>query len=557
MIILAAYISFAAVFGYAYRYAMNPDGLSMLRLAGYIAEGNFIRSVTTAWSPLMMWLVAPFLYAGFDGLSAARIVIALCGAALLYCTWQMSFRFELAPNMRFAAVLIAALLISLWTVQFISDDVLFAALILYYLFIATSQQVLTKKISFACGIVSGFGYLAHSYALPFFLVHFPALLILKGYIERDESGIPWGKILTSWIAGMAGFIIIASLWIGMVSIKYGELIISSKGGIAHAAVGPKDIDRRHPFFVGGLFKPKEPYAYHVYEDPSDVKFKTWSPFESREYFIHQLNLIKDNSVYILNHFVNQSPFFTYPFVAGILVLIPIIFLLRPLDKERRFLYSWFILTFAIYCSGFLLLIARSPRRFYALMLLFLLLVFHFMEELRKSLADFLSVKRMKLLNVYLLLIVIAAFTIKPGVQFVKSLRNVITSEQVNPYKEIAEQINTIEFPGPYAIIRSSQKITTDYYINYFLNKQLLGRPLSNDADGINKELKAVDARSLAVFDHPELVDKLKSDERFTYIGSRKLKENKRYEEAINISYQDHEIITGWDKEVNIFVLELN
>lgn len=536
---------------------MNPDGLSMLRLAGYIAEGNFFRSVTTVWSPLMMWLVSPFLYFGFDGLSAARIVIALCGAALLYSTWLLSFRFEISPNMRFAAMCIAALLISLWTVQFISDDVIFAALILLYIYLATSQHIFTKKKSFFCGIVAGLGYLAHHYALPFFLVHFPALLILKGYIDRDGSGIPWKKILTSWIAGMAGLIIIASLWVGMISIKYGELIISSKGGIAHAAVGPKDIDRRHPFFVGGLFKPKEPYAYHVYEDPSNVKFKTWSPFESREYFIHQLKLIKDNSVYILNHFVNQSPFFTYPFVAGILVLIPVIFLIRPLDKERRFLYSWVALTFAVYCSGFLLLIARSPRRFYALMLIFLLLVFHFMEELRKSLADFLSVKRMKLLNVYLLLIVIAAFTIKPGIQLVKSLRNVITFEQVNPYKEIAEQINTIEFPGPYAIIRSSQKITTDYYINYFLNKQLLGRPLSNDVDGINKELKVMDARSLVVFDHPELVNKLKNDERFIHIASKELIKDKRYEQAINISYQDHEIITGWDKGINIFILKLN
>ncbi len=100
---------------------------------------------------------------------------------------------------------------------------------------------------------------------------------------------------------------------------------------------------------------------HVYEDPSEVKFNTWSPFESKEYFIHQLKVIKDNFVYILNHFVNKSPFFTKAFVIGNLAFIPIAFLLNRLNDEKKFLYAWVIITFIVYCSGFLLIIARSPR----------------------------------------------------------------------------------------------------------------------------------------------------------------------------------------------------
>ncbi len=353
---------------------------------------------------------------------------------------------------------------------------------------------------------------------------------------------------------MAGFLIIISVWVGIVSAKYGHLTISSKGGAAHAVMGPKDIDRRHPFFVGGLFKPRDAYAVHIFEDPSEVEFKTWSPFESKEYFIHQLKVIKDNAVYILNHFVSESPFFTYAFVIGVLAFVPLALLLNPINKRKEFLYSWVIITFSIYCSGFLLIIARSPRRFYALMIVFLFLSFHFMEELINAFGDIISVRRKKILTLYLLLIVVSAFTLKPAWHLLKSVKYIIIHEQVNPYQEMAELINTISFPAPYAIIRSSQKPHTDTFISYYLNKQFLGRPLSMDVEGITKELMAADARSLLVFDNPEMTKNLKQDKRYSHIASIKLKDSKRYESTVNFNIRDHEIVTGWDDEVNIFIL---
>jgi hypothetical protein len=522
-IIFSLYAVFALVFGLAYKFSMNPDGISLLRLAGYIAEGNFQQSVTSGLSPLTIWLVSFFIFLGFDGLTAARIALGIGGGGLLLCSWFLARRFELSQHLRFIAALIAALLISFWTIQFIAADVMVAAFTLCYLYFVTDPHILSrKKVSFICGIVGGFSYLAHHYGLPFFLAHFPPMLFLRGYIDRDGKGYPWKTVLLSWGIGMAGLFMIVSVWVGIVSAKYGHITISAKGGAAHAVMGPKDVDRRHPFFVGGLFKPRDDYAIHVFEDSSEVNFKTWSPFESKEYFMHQLKVIKDNSLYILNHFVNKSPFFTYAFVLGILVLIPIAFLLNKLNDKKKFLYAWVLITFSIYCSGFLLLIARSPRRFYALMIVFILLSLHFMEELINAVRDVIPARSKKILTYYLLIIFCAAFAIKPGVHFLKAIKNIVTIDQVHPYREIAEQIDTIEFPHPYAIIRSSQKLSTDYYIAYFLKKQLLGRPISSDAGGISKELKSAGGKSLLVFDNPLIVEKLKLDSRFTHIASIKL-----------------------------------
>ncbi len=552
-IILLAYLIFATIFGFAYRYAMNPDGISELRLAGYLAGGNFQQSVSSGYSPFITWLYSLFIFLGFEGLTAARITIALCGAGLTLCVWFLAQRFDLPQNIRFIAAMIAVPLSAFWSVQYISADVLVAALILCYLYLVTDTNILDRKnVSFFCGIAGGFAYLAHHYAFPFFLAHFPSMLLLRGYFDRDKEGYPWKRVLISWGCGMASFLIMASVWVGIVSAKYRHLTISIKGGPAHAVMGPKDIDRRHPFFVGGLFKPRDAYAIHVFEDPSDVKFKTWSPFESKKYFMHQLIVIKDNAVYILNHFVNKSPFFTYAFVIGILVFVSIAFLLNPLTNRKKFLYSWVIITFSIYCSGFLLIVARSPRRFYAPMVIFLFLSFHFMEELRNGVSSIISSQRKKLLTYYLLLIVVSAFTLKPGMYFFKSIRDIIAANQVNPYKEMARQLNTVNFEAPYAVIRSSQKSHTDYYIAYFLGKQLLGRPLSQDVEGITRELEAVDARSLLVFDNLGIVEMLKRDKRYVHIASIKLKKDSRYLHAVNIKQDE---ITEWDNEVNVFSLK--
>ncbi|RJQ56257.1 MAG: hypothetical protein C4526_02375, partial [Nitrospiraceae bacterium] len=516
--IFISYVIFAFIFGYAYRFAMNPDGIAELRLAGYIAEGNFLQSIASGWSPLITWVEAPFLFIGLDGLTAARTAIALCGAGLLLVAWLLTSRFDLSPNLRFITLLIAALLISFWTIQFIASDVLFAALILLYIYLVTEPDILSsKRISIYCGIAGGFSYLAHHYAFPFFMVHFPSMLFLKAYIDRDKEVFQLKKVLISWGLGIIGFLLIASIWVGIVSVKYGHLTISSKGPIAHASMGPADIDRKPPHFYGGLNKPNNEYAIHVFEDPSGLKFKTWSPFESKEYFIYQLKLIKDNAAYILEHFVTNSPFFTRVFMIGTLALILIAFLMNPLNNRKKYLYSWTIMTFIIFCSGFILIIARSPRRFYSVMIVFLLLSFHFYEDLRHAIRNIITGRPEKLLAVIAMVIFVSAFALKPGISLLKSTKYIVEYEQVNPYQEIAEQINTVQFPSPYAIVRSSQKPPTDLYIAYYLKKQLLGRSLSSDVDGITEELRKAGAKSLVVFDNPEITEKLNSDKRYFHI----------------------------------------
>ncbi len=550
-VILFIYISCASIFGYNYKYAINPDGISLIRLAGYIAEGNLWQSVSASWSPLITWLMAPFIYLGFEGLTAARIVIALSGGLFVVCSWLLALRFELSRNMRFIAVLIAALLISDWTIRNIGADILIASLLVWYFYLVTNPNILKdNKVALHAGIIGGLAYLAKNYALPFFIIHFPLMLLLRYHLEKKENNFSKSRLMLSLIIGISGFVIVSSIWVSILSLKYEEFTITGKAKIIKALMAPEDI-RHPPMFGDGLHRLNNSYSIHFFEDTSGLSVKTWSPFESKKYFMHQLNLIKDNLNYIFDHFVNKSPFFTKAFVIGIIAFVPVILSLSTLNKSRKYLYIWATLTFVIYSSGYILFLARAPRRFYALMVIFLLMSFHLYEIFYDGLKNIMSCRRKKFLTLYFLVIIFAAFTIKPGIHLLSSIKNIGTIEPVNPYKEIADQVSTIEFPTPYAIVRSAQKAYTDYYLAYYLDKQFLGRPLSLDVDGITNELRSVDGKSLLVFDSNAIVENLIEDERYKHTAVLKLKEDKRYSNAVNIR---HDYIEGWDREVNIFIL---
>jgi 4-amino-4-deoxy-L-arabinose transferase-like glycosyltransferase len=498
---------------------------------------------------MFSWLVSIFMFAGFEALASARIVIALCGGALVCGCWMLSRRFYLSPTMRFIAMLIGALLVSDWTIRFVTADVLIAAFIVYYLYLVSDPDILGKyKKVLAVGAVGGVAFFAKNYMLPFFMLHFPVTILVRFFFREREARPPLQRLIASYVIGVAIFLAISSLWMAVLSAKYGEFTITGKGKIAYALMGPEEV-RHPPLFMDGLHKTKNDYAIHVFEDHSELKYTEWSPFESWEYFMHQVSLIQKNLAYMLNHFVNESPFFTYAFIIGVLTLVPIALLITDSVSERKFLFSWFVLTFAIYSSGYILLIARSPRRFYALMIMFLFLSFYVIQELLKKLAEVIPESRKKILIFYFVTIVLFAFSLKPGVHLLKSSINIFTQDQVNTYREIAEQVNTAEFSQPYAIVRSAQKAYTDYYIAFYLGKQFLGRPLSNDVEGITQELQEVDARTLVVFENLDTVELLKGDRRYLHVDKVVLKEDKRYWNAVNTK---QDMIKAWDREVNIF-----
>ncbi len=74
------YAILAGWLGWQMRDALNPDGMVYLRNAQELAAGEFMRSVSSYWGPLISWCTAPLLWTGLDSVHAIRLVLLAWGA---------------------------------------------------------------------------------------------------------------------------------------------------------------------------------------------------------------------------------------------------------------------------------------------------------------------------------------------------------------------------------------------------------------------------------------------------------------------------------------------
>ena len=81
---ILVYLGFSIPCAFWLRDSIHPDAVSYLQLSRYLAEGKVSASISGYWSPLLIWLIAPFQWLGMDGLHAGRLVMVGSGCLLLF-----------------------------------------------------------------------------------------------------------------------------------------------------------------------------------------------------------------------------------------------------------------------------------------------------------------------------------------------------------------------------------------------------------------------------------------------------------------------------------------
>jgi hypothetical protein len=268
---------------------MNVDGIIYIRRAQYMAGGLWWESLTGYWSPLISWCIAPLLAMKVDGLLAARLVLAAWGAGWVAAAQFLVRRVCPATQwLRIAVGCVLALVSVHLSLAMITPDVVMASCLLGYLALIAQPGLLRRRRNpLAAGALAGLAFLGKSYALPFFLVHAPVSLLLRA----KRMGRP-GRWRDSARAGgllVAGFACLAVPWVTILSIKYGRLTITTVGPIAHAIVGPI------PSPMEGRGRvPPDPYMLET-EILDRRQYAYWSPFASRENFVHQWMVVRNNT----------------------------------------------------------------------------------------------------------------------------------------------------------------------------------------------------------------------------------------------------------------------
>lgn len=336
-----------------YRYErFTADTMLYVSIAQKYLAGDYQNAVNGYWGPLLAWLIVPFLYLGISDVLSLTLLYIVFGIMTFIGIWTLSFRFEIDGLTR-KVILVASLPIILGFSLVQPMDFLLVCILIFYLsIIFRGDYYGSVKSALSCGFLGSMAYLTKAYAYPFFIVHFLGMNVF--HYLADLSNDRGEKIIKNTVAGFIMFFLISGSWIMVISDKYGYVTFSTMRKTNFNAPGPEvkggGLEFGVPVFTEGFFEPPNETAFVIWEDPSYLRGKPWSAWQSKAHFIHFIKLTLKNVAEGLKIFESFSSFSLIIIISYILLLIVNPF--KSLFSKRDILYPLF--TLALFSGGFLL-----------------------------------------------------------------------------------------------------------------------------------------------------------------------------------------------------------
>lgn len=275
------------------RDVVNTDAVAYLRLASYWAEGKWSLAVSGYWGPLLPWIVAIFLKSGVEPLLAGHLAMAVSAVLFWWGGTALIRQTRVDGWIELGAGAVVGLAAVTWSAEIISPDLLMGGCVLAAMSVmmreAWGQEA---KEGWLAGVFWALAYYAKAIAFPLAIVVVPVVAWMRRYAAREAAAF-----MGSGAVCVALFLSMSAPWIGVLTWKYGHLTFSTTGRIAHAIVGPPDVERYHPF--GRTLHVPEPGRVTAWEDPSLMDYPYWSPWSSRANFEHQIKVLVENGRTIL------------------------------------------------------------------------------------------------------------------------------------------------------------------------------------------------------------------------------------------------------------------
>jgi len=150
-----------------FRDKINPDAVAYMRIAHYYLSGQTDVMISGYWSPLLSWLIVPWLLVFDDPLLAAHAAMAVSAVVFLFGCFCVLRAVRLPGTAIMIGTWITAFLSVAWSTVVITPDLLMAGL-----FCCGTSRLLSDKwvanarTALGAGIVLGAAYLAKAVALP-------------------------------------------------------------------------------------------------------------------------------------------------------------------------------------------------------------------------------------------------------------------------------------------------------------------------------------------------------------------------------------------------------
>lgn len=453
LIVLVIYSLLALFLFNYYQYITNADGISYIGIAKNYMIGNWGDAINGYWGPLFSWSLIPFLLFAKTPLQAsiaAKIISLIAGFFIIIGVDKLSKKFGIQRPFKLAILVTLVPVTLSFAFNVITPDLIVTCLLLYYLIIIFDHKYPDNLLNgLFCGILGAAAFLAKSYALPFFIVHFVLFNLI--YYVKETSKLKKKNLLKNFFLGISIFLLISGVWIGAISDKYGELTIGTAGAYNQALVGPES--QGHPMYYQGLLKPSNDNAISVWEDPSYLKMQKWSPFYSISYFKYQIQLIIENSAQIIQYLENFSIF------SLLILVLSLILIKKPVSKDSKNILVYLLITILIYCGGYALILVEE-RYLYLICILLLIMAFYMLNKLY-GLQRF----NIKFRNILILFLIIS-FVILPIINLVQ-----FVDLEAGNYK--LSQTLATDY-GIHGNIASNGEWESTLHLSYYLNSKYYG-----------------------------------------------------------------------------------
>ena len=466
ILILALYSILSVLLLNSYRYVITADGISYIGVARNYLTLNWSDAINGYWAPLFSWLLIPFLLFNKTALYAllsAKILSLIVGFFTIIGVERLSRKMGIERVFRVVLLFSMIPIVLSFALTFVTPDLLVTCLLVFYLVIIFDSKYSNKLSNgIFCGVIGAAAYLAKAYALPFFVVHFVFFNLV--YYSKSSSKDKKRNISKNFLLGISVFLVISGVWIGAISDKYGELTIGTSGEYNQALIGPES--QGHPMYYQGLLKPSNKNAISVWEDPSNLQMKKWSPFKSIGYFKHQIFIMGENVVSTIDYLEYFS------LLSLLIILFSLFFIFKPSFKDSRDKLMYLLITVILYCGGYTLILVEM-RYLYLICILLFLMAFYMLN---------ISFKQ-KIINI--------------------KMRNVLLIQTVNMGEGTHNLSQTLKVDyGVHGNIASDDEWEKTLHISYYLNAKYYGiTKNATNSNDLQRELENNNINYYLVWDN--------------------------------------------------------
>ncbi len=326
-----------------YQYVLDIDAISYIHVAERFAKGEYYYSINGYWSPLISWILVPFIKAGFDPVLSAKYINGLLGLLTLLNSCALIEKFHIHDALKRIIPFILAILFLSYSFYELCADLLQLFIFIIYLNVLFSKNFIrnNNKIFFA-GILGAISYYAKAYNFPFFILHFAIVVFIL--VKKNYSGNIANLFLSKVAIGFVAFFLVTAPYVAVLTHKYGSVRINNAGKLNTSWFLERSISDSRKLVTAPPFSD----ATSAWDEPTYSQEKYYTPFTSVKHFSRQIKLFISNSIK-LSELVNQISIFAMLILVGFLVYL-------FSKKQQAESAEWLLLlTTLLYPSGYLLI----------------------------------------------------------------------------------------------------------------------------------------------------------------------------------------------------------